>query len=282
MPLPALDDEGDKNARGQALIIGSSTQVPGAILLSGVAALRAGAGKLQLATVKGSAIALGLAVPEALVIALPSTAGGEIAGSRAVASLREHLQGADAVLVGPGMLSGRSAHALLAGGLRLITGRATIVLDAAALESLRHDPDLLAGRNGRVILTPHAGEMASMFGVDASDVEEDPATFARNAADAFDAVVALKGSESWIAGPGGALLRYKGGNVGLATSGSGDTLAGIIAGLAARGADPLTAAAWGVWAHGTAGNALSRRLGPVGFLARELLAEVPRVLQRSN
>jgi NAD(P)H-hydrate repair Nnr-like enzyme with NAD(P)H-hydrate dehydratase domain len=68
--------------------------------------------------------------------------------------------------------------------------------------------------------------------------------------------------------------------VGLATSGSGDTLAGIIAGLAARGASPVQAAVWGAYLHGAAGRALERRLGPIGFLARELLAELPPLLRR--
>lgn len=279
MPLPALDDDGDKTARGRVLVVGSSTRVPGAILLSGVAALRAGAGTLQMATVAPIAIPLGLAVPEALVIALPSTRSGEIAVSRTLAPLRRLLEGADAVLVGPGMLGGRAAQALLAGLLRRVKATSTVVIDAAALESLRRRPRLLAPLDGRAVLTPHAGEMAAMLGVGLEEVETDPPAFARQAAVSFGAVVALKGAESWIAHPDGTLLRYRGGKVGLATSGSGDTLAGIIAGLAARGAAPRSAAAWGVWAHGSAGNALTRRMGPVGFLARELLAEVPRMLR---
>ena len=100
------------------------------------------------------------------------------------------------------------------------------------------------------------------------------------AAERFGVVVALKGAESWIATPDGALLRYDGGDVGLATSGSGDTLAGVVSGFAARGADALTAAAWGVFVHGAAGRVLARRMGRVGFLARELLDEIPPAVER--
>lgn len=81
-----------------------------------------------------------------------------------------------------------------------------------------------------------------------------------------------------IVTPQGEAWSFDGGNVGLATSGSGDTLAGIVAGLLARGATPLQAALWGVYLHGEAGNRLARLHGPLGFLARELLAQVPRIM----
>jgi len=122
--------------------------------------------------------------------------------------------------------------------------------------------------------------MASLLGVEKDAVEASPAELALGAAGQFGAVVVLKGATSWIATPEGAVYRYDGGNVGLATSGSGDTLAGIVAGLAARGAPPLNAVIWGVHLHGSAGRALARRMGQIGFLARELLAEIPPLLRR--
>jgi NAD(P)H-hydrate repair Nnr-like enzyme with NAD(P)H-hydrate dehydratase domain len=88
----------------------------------------------------------------------------------------------------------------------------------------------------------------------------------------------MKGAETWVVNPDGACWHYGGGGVGLATSGSGDVLAGILAGLLARGADVTTAAVWGVFAHGEAGRRLAGRIGPMGFLAREIAAEVPAIL----
>jgi len=280
MPLPQPDAEGDKDDRGQVLVVGGSAQVAGAVLLAGVASLRAGAGKLQLATVASASAALGMAVPEALVVALPQTRGGEIAGSRAAPLLVEHAARTAALLVGPGMSSERSAHALIAPLIRKMNEHAIIVLDAAAILALRADDALLAPLDGRAVLTPHAGEMASLLGVDKSRIERDPSAAAREASQRFMAVVALKGAESLIATPEGGVYRYTGGTVGLATSGSGDTLAGIVAGLAARGAPALDATIWSVFLHGAAGRALSRRMGPIGFLARELLAELPPLLRR--
>ena len=282
MPLPQPDAAGDKDARGRVLAVGGSASVPGAILLAGVAALRAGAGKLQLATVASAAPALGVAVPESLVVALPFARSGEISGVRAAATLRDYAATVDALLIGPGMTSDRAAHALIAALAPRLRPEATLVLDAAAILALRHDPTLVHSLGGRVVLTPHAGEMASLLGILKERVEESPAEIARAAARQFHAVVTLKGAVSWIATPDGALHRYGEGTVGLATSGSGDTLAGIVAGLAARGASAERAAVWGAFLHGAAGRVLARRLGPIGFLARELLDEVPRLLHTTR
>jgi hydroxyethylthiazole kinase-like uncharacterized protein yjeF len=164
--------------------------------------------------------------------------------------------------------------------VRRIGDGAVLVLDAGAILALRHEPRLLGTLRGRAVLTPHAGEMASMLDLDKSTVEENPAEIARAAADRLGAVVALKGAESWIAEPDGTLYHYAGRNVGLATSGSGDTLAGIVVGLAARGASAAHAAVWGAYLHGAAGWVLARRVGPIGFLARELLDEIPPLMHR--
>jgi NAD(P)H-hydrate repair Nnr-like enzyme with NAD(P)H-hydrate dehydratase domain len=95
------------------------------------------------------------------------------------------------------------------------------------------------------------------------------------------AVVALKGRETLIAAPAsGNVYCNRAGNVGLATSGSGDTLSGVITGLAARGSTPFQAAVWGVYLHARAGDALARRMGSLGFLARELLAEIPPLMAK--
>ena len=280
LPLPKPDDDASKEERGRVLVVGGSTQVAGAVRLAGEAALRAGAGKLQLATVASSAAALGMAVPESLVVALPQSRTGEIAGASAAKALAKQASGVDALLVGPGMSSARAAHALLAPLVGRLRDDATLVLDAAAILALHSDASMLAPLAERAVLTPHAGEMASLLGVEKDAVEAAPAELALGAAGRFGAVVVLKGATSWIATPEGALYRYDGGNVGLATSGSGDTLAGIVAGLAARGAPPLTAVVWGVFLHGSAGRALARRMGELGFLARELLAEIPPLLRR--
>ncbi len=121
--------------------------------------------------------------------------------------------------------------------------------------------------------------MAILTGKSAQEVAADPVAIASQVAQDFQAVVILKGDRSVVAAPDGGCLLHEGGCVGLATGGSGDVLAGIVGGLAARGTEPLRAAAWGSWLHGRAGRELARTIGPIGFLARELLPLIPRLLE---
>jgi hydroxyethylthiazole kinase-like uncharacterized protein yjeF len=276
MPLPRHGQDEDKDERGRVLVIGGSRPVPGALLLAGEGALRAGAGKLQLATAAGLATQIGIAIPEALVKSLPETEDGDILPD-AAAGLVDMVARSDAVLIGPGMLDEAGAGAFAAALLRAPDGP-TFVLDAGALCCLGGYAAEMRGRRGRVVVTPHAGEMVKLSGLSRDAVVADPAAVALRIAHELGAVVALKGAETVIAAPDGRSWIYRGGRVGLATSGSGDTLAGLVAGLAARGASPHEAALWGVYLHGEAGNRLGRTRGPVGFLARELLAEVPALM----
>jgi NAD(P)H-hydrate repair Nnr-like enzyme with NAD(P)H-hydrate dehydratase domain len=130
-----------------------------------------------------------------------------------------------------------------------------------------------------VLITPHAGEMAHLSGGQKDDISAEPLRAAREAGRRWNAVVALKGPQTVIVKPGGGAWLHEGGNAGLATSGSGDTLAGAIAGLAARGASLEQACAWGVVLHARAGEQLAQRLGPLGYLARELPLEMLAVLR---
>jgi hydroxyethylthiazole kinase-like uncharacterized protein yjeF len=275
-PLPQPDEAGDKEGRGRVLVIGGSLEVPGAALLAGTAALRAGCGKLQIATCRSIAPHLGLALPEALVAGLPETAGGGIDPACAP-DLAARAARCNAVLLGPGMMD-EDAVAALVGELLVAVQGPAFVVDAGALTGLRDRPEVLRNHAGRLVLTPHAGEMAAYLGITKAEVADDPVAAARQAAASAQCVVAMKGACTYIVSPQGEAWSSRHGNVGLATSGSGDTLAGIIAGLLARGVTPVQATIWGVYLHAEAGNRLSRSRGTLGFLARELLAEVPAIM----
>lgn len=281
-PLPVPDASGDKDDRGSVLIVGGAVEVPGAVVLAGIGALRAGAGKLQMATCRDVVPQIGAVVPEALVAPLAQSADGGIAASAADEIVRRGAK-TRALLLGPGMMENADVAVLV----RRVLGdlqEVPIVLDAAALVALRDARDAAIGRThpGTVILTPHAGELATMLGIDKREVADRARELAEETARTFRAVVVLKGATTYIACEGERTCCYTAGDVGLATSGSGDTLAGVIAGLLARGTPPMRAACWGVWLHGAAGNALARRIGRIGFLARELLDEIPRVMQRTT
>lgn len=279
-PLPEHADDADKEDRGRLLVIAGSRELAGAALLAGVAGLRAGAGKLQIATARSISVQLSVAVPEARVIALAETETGDIDGN-AVAPLVEQAAEAQSVVIGCGLLPGPSLERLLDALLRC--GESfPLVLDAAALGSLGDRAELLKAWKGGAIVLPHAREMARLLDCDPQSVTRDPLGSARRAAETLGVTAVIKGGYSHIVSPDGRAFRFKGGGVGLATSGSGDTLAGIVGGLCARGADPLTAALWGVYLHGEAGRRLGDSVGQVGFLARELPALVPRLMEEAR
>ena len=277
-PLPQPDEDGDKEDRGRVLCIGGEPQLPGAVILAGTAALRAGAGKLQIATSRQIALAVGTAVPEARVFALPTARSGGL-GQAAAPKVAPFANLAQCVLVGPGIVDEEAASGLVAGLLpRLAQSAGVLVLDAGACVIAGRARKALQPFRGRLVVTPHAGEMAKLLGVEREQCIRDPMGVASRAADALGAVVAMKGAETFVTTPEGEAYCYREGHVGLATSGSGDTLAGIVAGLVARGASPAQATCWGVYLHGSAGNRLAERVGPLGFLARELLAEIPSLM----
>jgi len=279
-PLPAIAQGADKNSRGRILVVGGAEFVPGALRLTGEAALRAGAGKLQMATVRSSALSLGVLVPEAAMIALPADEDGEIAPA-AAEILKDRITACDTLVLGPGMSTGRAAQAFVAHLLDRADFPASLILDAAALVSLR-DFDPLRWRVCKdVIFTPHHGEMAALSGLPIDEIKARPAAIAAEMAARWSAVILLKGDISYLAKPDGQCLVYEGGCVGLGTGGSGDVLAGLIGGLASRGASAFQAAAWGAWIHGKAGNILAETIGEIGFLARELLPLIPALIEQT-
>lgn len=276
-PLPQPDEGGDKEARGRVLVVGGSTEMPGAVVLAATAALRAGAGKLRIATVKTIAPFVASAVPESRVFSLDETKTGAISAA-AAARISEEAEKVQAVLIGPGMIDSPTVARLMMKLLPSIEGP-TVVLDAEALSCFAEAPKFLDKVRCRTILTPHTEEMAGMTGASEEEISSAREETAARAAEGFRAVVVLKGRETLITSQDGKMYMNRVGNVGLATSGSGDVLSGIIAGLAARRSTPLQAAAWGVYLHARAGERLAERHGRLGFLARELAAEIPALMR---
>jgi len=276
MPLPAPDACGDKEARGRALIVGGGRETPGALLLAGTAALRAGAGKLQVATVEANAPLVAVHLPEARVFALPETKAGSLKQT-AASVLSERFAKAQAVCIGPGMIEDESVARFVRAALRFCR-EVPVVLDAGAIACLSTARTLLHELEGRAIVTPNADELSDIFGEEKEELTARPLEAALRAAREFRCVVAFKGKETFIASPDGRAYVNRAGTIGLATSGSGDVLAGLISGLVARGAEPMRAAVWGVYVHALAGERLSERLGTLGLLARELPDEIPRVM----
>ncbi|MCU1601754.1 MAG: NAD(P)H-hydrate dehydratase [Frankiales bacterium] len=240
LPEPA----GDKSDRGDVHVVGGEPSTPGAVLLAGIAALRVGAGRLVIST-GGSASALGVAVPEAAVREL---------------SELDSCPCPDVFVIGPGL---SAPEGLVAKALSLHPD-VGLVVDAGALDELPSLPS-------RTVLTPNGRELRALAGTDDGEVDR----LAAQVAAERQVVVAAAG---WVAAPDGRLWHDGTGSVALATSGSGDVLAGAVGGLLARGADPDQAACWGLHLHATAGQLLVPQRGRVGLLARELLDQLPVAL----
>lgn len=266
LPVP----EGTKYGRGQVVVVGGARPTAGAVRLAGESALRVGAGRLTLAVAASVAGPLAVVLPEAGVRGLAEDDAGEVTGTDA-AGLAADLERADAVLVGPGLGEPRGTRALLQALVPALPEDVPLVLDAFALGVLPDLHDVRAALAGRLVLTPNLEEMARLLGV-AELTEPGPA--AAEVAARYGAVVTGHG----IVTDGSRTWEVTTGHTGLGTSGSGDVLAGALAGLLARGADRAQAAVWATHLHAAAGDVLTAAVGKIGFLARELIPELPRIM----
>jgi ADP-dependent NAD(P)H-hydrate dehydratase len=266
LPQPS----GGKHSRGQVMVVGGSRSTPGAVMLAGLSALRVGAGVLRLAVAQSVAAAVATAVPEAAVTGLPELDGGHPDGR-----LESDLRDCDVVLVGPGLDDADAALHLVEVVLGHADADAWLVADAYALGVLDRS-ERSSELAGRCLLTPNRAEAERLLDDvrDTADVE-----VAVRIADRFGAVVSYEGC---VADPDGRAWRVPAGHPGLGTSGSGDVLAGAVSGLLARGAEPGQAACWATFLHAVAGERLAARVGRLGFLARELVDQLPVVLTETE
>ncbi|HLN77217.1 MAG TPA: NAD(P)H-hydrate dehydratase [Nocardioidaceae bacterium] len=272
-PLP--EPGSGKGARGRIAVLGGTEATPGGVLLAAEASLRAGAGKLKVATVATAATTLAVTVPEAAVTGLATDDDGNIdlSAAKKIASFAE---GEDAFLVGSGFCDPEASVRLLSAVAAELDG--PLVVDALASAYLTEHPEGLRHLDGRVVLTVNPTELARTARRDETEVFEDPYDAALDVARRSHVVVLCGGEEKLVVTPDGKSWVVQGGSPGLGVSGSGDVQAGIVAGLVARGAEPAQAAVWGGYVHARAGERLATGVARVGYLARELTSEIPKVL----
>jgi NAD(P)H-hydrate repair Nnr-like enzyme with NAD(P)H-hydrate dehydratase domain len=206
------------------------------------------------------------------VVPLDESAQGHVIGA-GVRAAGEDIRNADSLVVGPGLDDPDETAELLRQLPGLVSSRAIVVLDGFALGVLPRVSEIAEAFSGRLILTPNQAEAARLLG----HAVDEPSRVAPSIAEAYGAVVSCANT---IADPIGGLWSAGSGTTGLGTSGSGDVLCGAITGLAARGAEPNQAAVWGTYLHTTAGDARTTASGAIGFLAHELLPELPIILER--
>ncbi|HHX51127.1 MAG TPA: NAD(P)H-hydrate dehydratase [Clostridia bacterium] len=272
--LPARNLTAHKGTFGHVLAVGGSEGLTGAISLAAAAALRSGAGLVTAAVPKSLHPIMEMKTTEIMTKPLPETEAGSIGleGLEAILSLGKK---ASCILLGPGM----SEHPSTASLIRSLLPKLTqpLVLDADALNIVSETPEMLASLQAPLVLTPHPGEMGRLLGISSREVQQNRVQVVREASRQWGAVVVLKGARTLIGDPRGELLVNMTGNPGMATGGSGDVLAGMIAGLMGQGLDPLVAAGIGVYAHGAAGDRAASVKGLMSLCAGDLLDYLPPV-----
>ncbi len=278
--LPARQRDAHKGTFGRVLVVGGCSEYLGAPALAARAAYRAGAGLVALAvpdTVKPSAAAT---CPEAIFLTLPKS--DAVLAPPSQTSINQWLAsaaGESAVLLGPGLGQAEPTATFLDALLEsLADGLRGLVCDADALNLLARMPAWWSRLPAQTVLTPHPGEMARLTQRSASEVQGDRIECALRYAEAWGQIVVLKGAHTVIAAPGGRGVVLPFANPALATAGSGDVLAGCIAGFMAQGLSPFDAAVCGAYVHGAAGERWRAQHGNAGLLAGELTALIPDVI----
>jgi NAD(P)H-hydrate epimerase len=269
--LPKRPDYSNKGSFGKVLVVAGSKDMGGAAYLSALAAYRTGAGLVKIFTVEENRTILQTRLPEAVITSYDA-GEAEKGTERFKKLLAEQCEWATAIVLGPGL--GQAAYVRTLVEEFLANAYVPMVLDADGLNVIASNPELTSYFTENIIVTPHLGEMARLTGSDIKTIQKQLVAVAREYADRFgitcvlkDAVTigALNDHRTYIGGSG---------NSAMAKAGSGDVLTGIIAGLLAQGMDEPDAAAFGIWLHGRAGDAVKEKQGAYSLLARELAEEI--------
>ena len=268
--LPDRDPRGHKGDYGRLLLLCGSRGYTGAAALAAMGALRCGAGLVFLGVPESIYAIEAVKLTEPVVFPLPDCGG--VFAPEAAEQIKERLGRMDAVLIGPGLGQSEGTLAVLRCVLNSFSG--PVIVDADGINLLVQHKDILRGRTGITILTPHEGEAARLLGRAVTDRKTDALLLARE----LGAILVLKGHQTLIT-DGEVVFCNPTGNPGMAVGGSGDVLAGMIAGLLGQKLSALDAAACAVWLHGAAGDLCAREMGQYAMLPTDYLEVLPRLLK---
>ena len=268
--LPDRELEANKFDFGRILLLCGSRGYTGAAVLAAMGALRCGAGLVYVGVPESIYNIVATKLTEAIVFPLPDEDGR--LSFQAVAQLQEVLPKMDAVLIGPGLGRAPSVEKVVLHILQAFRG--PIVLDADGINAVCPHKDILRGRTGLTVLTPHMGEFMRLGGGDSGDRRIEAAEMARD----LHQIVLLKGHRTVIT-DGGKVYVNQTGNPGMAVGGSGDVLAGMIVSFLGQGLPAVEATAAAAWLHGAAGDICAREIGQYGMLPTDMIQVLPRLLK---
>jgi ADP-dependent NAD(P)H-hydrate dehydratase / NAD(P)H-hydrate epimerase len=270
--LPLRDSQSTKFTSGHAVVVGGSRGLTGAPAMAALACMRAGAGYVTACVPRSSSEILDIQLMEVMTLGLPEEEGSLVPDG--LAAVLAALERAHVLALGPGL--GRAGGAVTFARELAREAPLALVLDADGLNAHAGHLAELATREAPTVLTPHAGELGRLLGVDSEEIQRARLRYVRVAAERSGAVVVLKGDDTLVAEPGGCVAIGAGGSPALATAGTGDVLTGTISALLAQGLDAFEAAACGVYVHAEAGREAARQQGSAeGVIATDVIAALP-------
>ncbi|MCX5698749.1 MAG: NAD(P)H-hydrate dehydratase [Candidatus Omnitrophica bacterium] len=267
-----------KGDYGRILILAGSSRFSGAALLCAEATLRAGAGAVTVGI--PSSINLALIknkTKEVMILPLPETRAATLSLA-AFSKIKLFLKNTDVLIIGPGLGNHKSTYALVRKIIKQFS--LPMVVDADALGALNHHLRVLKQHQGKVILTPHAKEMAGLFGIDIGFIKKNRKLVAKKYAKHYNTIIILKGHKSIVTDGKRKFYINKTGNPGMATAGSGDALSGIVGAFLAQGLDAFSAAKYATHIHGLAGDIAAVDKTQMGLIASDIINRIPDALKK--
>lgn len=265
-----------KGDYGRVFVVGGSTGLTGAVVLSATAALRIGAGLVTVGVPAKLHDILEVKLTEAMSIPLSDCGDGTLDAS-AARRILEFSNNCDCVAIGPGLSKTESTTQVVSKVLCKL--ECPCIIDADGLNCLSGDLGVLKQCKAQVVLTPHPGEMSRLTRVAISEIQKNRLSISLEFAKENNVILVLKGARTVVASPGGLAYINPTGTPGMATGGSGDVLTGTIAGLIAQGIDPFMAAVTGVYVCGRAGEVAAEEKGECGLIAGDIVRKIPLVVK---
>jgi hydroxyethylthiazole kinase-like uncharacterized protein yjeF len=275
--IPKRPSNTHKGDYGHTLVVAGSKGKGGAAGLTGLAALRAGAGLVTLAVPESCHQALEFNPLETMAVALPETKSGCIS-TKAIDTVLQSLKGKSALAIGPGLSTDKETIQLLEALLPQV--ECPLVIDADGINALGKSGKLIERIQAETVLTPHPKEMSRLSGLSVQDILSHRIERSREFAQEHEVTLLLKGARTLVAFADGTVLVNPTGNPGMATAGSGDVLTGLIAGLISQGLSAPSATAAGAFIHGMAGDLYVEAIHEVPLIASDLLDKIPEAIKR--
>ncbi len=274
--LPPRDPDAHKGTYGHVLVLAGSPGKTGAAALTGLGALRVGAGLVTVAVPEGLNDLMEVKLTEVMTVGLPETEERTVA-FQARDALLALMEGKRVLALGPGLSTHPETVRLVAALIQ--SAKIPLIIDADGITVLGRQPEVLSKASVPVVLTPHPGELSRLLWVPKEEVIEKRIPIAQKVTSTYNVYLVLKGARTLIAEPGGGVHINPTGNPGMATGGVGDVLTGVIAGLVSQGLAPAEAAVVGVYLHGMAGDLACQDRGPEAMIATDLLEKLPEAIR---